>query len=247
MTDTFAPGSGAASGLLNRMAEGAGSKGGFNAMLKASAGKIGIASFLGSAMIKTPEYEGPAVSYDEISKLAARGPMPPSGRLVAAEVQKVLGAPYGQAYAAIAEPYARQAQALLSKNYTEQNRLLDQQYESAGMLNSGQHQAARQRLAQQASTEVQNIHADVAVKLAAQEGDLRAAFAGIGLQLEQSTMQDILGITGMEANQAAVMYGAKVEDIASLRGLFASAGSLFTASALGLTGSGKQSLISVGA
>ena len=207
-------------------------------MLKANAGKIGIASFMGSAAIPSPEYRGPAVDYDTISQYAARGPQTASGKLVAAEVQKVLGAPFGQAYAAIAEPYARQAQSLLAKNYAEQGRVLDQQYESAGMLNSGQHQAARQRLGQQAATETQNIHTDVAVKLAAEEGNLRAQFAQIGLQLDQSVMQDLLGVTGMQVNQAASIYGAKVADIQSLRGMFASAGTLALSSAMGLTGGG---------
>lgn len=241
-------GTGAAWYELDKAASGAAGAGGavtsgsFNEMLKGASGKIGLASFLGSALIPSPEYKGPAVDFNTLSEYAARGPQTATGKLVAEEVKKVLGAPYGTAYTAIAEPYARQAQSLLAKNYAEQGRVLDQQYEAAGMLNSGQHQAARQRLAGQEATEVANIHGDVAVKLAAMEGDLRAQFAQIGLQLDQSTMQDLLGITGMQVNQAAAMYGARMEDVQSLRGMLASAGTLFTASALGLTGGGGGAL-----
>jgi hypothetical protein len=105
----------------------------------------------------------------------------------------------------------------LEEGYTDAREELDASYNQAGMLDSGEYR-------------------DAVATLATKKADAQEL---LGAQIDEQTMNDLLGLTNMDVNIAAAKYGADAQDVTVLRQILGQAGGTMLAS--GLKGLGVTS------
>jgi hypothetical protein len=102
------------------------------------------------------------------------------------------------------------AKRALEEGYTDARTELDTIYNQAGMIDSGEYR-------------------DAVAKLETKKADANELLAA---QIDEQTLNDLLGLTNMEVNIAAAKYGADANDISTLRQILGTAGGTMLSSGL---------------
>jgi hypothetical protein len=98
----------------------------------------------------------------------------------------------------------------LEEGYTDARKELDTIYNQAGMLDSGEYR-------------------DAVATLATKKADAEELLAA---QIDEQTMNDLLGLTNLDVQIAAAKYGADAADITALRQILGTAGGTMLSSGL---------------
>jgi len=102
------------------------------------------------------------------------------------------------------------ARRSLEEGYTDAREELDTIYNQAGMLDSGEYR-------------------DAVAKLATKKADAEELLSA---QIDEQTMNDLLGLTNLDVQIAAAKYGADAADITALRQILGTAGGTMLSSGL---------------
>jgi hypothetical protein len=102
------------------------------------------------------------------------------------------------------------AKRALEEGYTDARTELDTIYNQAGMIDSGEYR-------------------DAVAKLETKKADANELLAA---QIDEQTMNDLLGLTNLDVSIAAAKYGADAADVAALRQILGTAGGTMLSSGL---------------
>lgn len=185
---------------------------------------LGLGSALLSTMQKTPTYQEPA-SVEQIRSQLLSGTSPTQlGTLAKGELSKILSSSATDLYPVQSDAYYQAALRRTQDSYAEAKKNLDAQYNQAGVYGSGEHLAAVDKLNQQLT----NAEADLYAQTEATNRQLAMTAKQQAIQdslgVDKATMDDLVGLTGLDVNVAAQKYGADVADVIAIRNALAGAG-----------------------
>lgn len=218
-----------------------GASGGYGAGggLMSSLGKTGMGLMGASALIPTPKPPNFYPSQDEFRSMMARGPMTAAGQAASAEVQRTLNVDgtFAQQLSAMAEPFSEAAMFGIDRQYDLAAKQQGRALEAAGIRpESGLYQQSMGKVQSEATNQKRVVLGQVASALGGQFLSYKQAMVSMGIQVEDEVLKEVLGMTGMAANDAAMKYGANVQDIAAIRGVMSQIGQMAVGGALGMYG-----------
>lgn len=178
---------------------------------------LGIASMTGSALQRTPDYQGPAyLGQLTEAMLGGKGisDIDKQSRALLGDVQMGEGR-WG--YEGASDEYFNAATRRIDESYEQAEKDLLKRYKHYGGEESQDFNMALQRLRQDQAREKAAIGTEMEERkwVAAQNRSYDAIKAGLGLG--DADMKNLLGLTGMAVEEAAMKYGAEVADVMSLR------------------------------
>jgi hypothetical protein len=179
---------------------------------------LGGVMTLGSTMGKQPEY--PEVDIESIrsSLLSGQG-ISPLGQQARTQLSQILTAKPGELYPTGTDAYYnaalrqtrlayQRAQESLAKRYN----MFDPNYQQNGEY---------QELARRLDTELANIETDYSVQEEQRRFELERTQKYQAIQqtlsVDDATMQDLIGLTGLSIQQAAAKFGVEVADVDEIR------------------------------
>lgn len=186
---------------------------------------LGAGSLLASTMPKTPEFQMPDTVEQIRAKLLSGGSLTEQGMLAKAELSNILKSTPQELYPTANDAYYNAALRRTRDAYGVAKKNLDAQYNLAGVYGSGEHLAAQADLQQRLT----NAEADLFAQTEARNFELArtAKYQAIqdSLGVDKEVMDDLVGLTGLDVQVAAMMYGAKVEDVKAIREALGTIGS----------------------
>ena len=200
---------------------------------------LGGASLLSSMSTPSPKFEMPSSVNDLRSKLMSGQSLSPLGEQAKSELSTILKSSPTEIASTTSDAYYQQMIRRTDESYAEAQKQLDAAYNNAGMLNSGEHQAEKAKLAENLARTKSGIAADIEQQRYNLAVTQKYQAIQQALGVDSSTMDDIVGLTGLDVQTAAMAYGASVEDIKTIREAL---GTLGTELILrGTTGQGSSS------
>ena len=173
-----------------------------------------------SASIETPEFGG----FDIATSIQrTRGP---AFEAAQADLVQGLGREPGTFYSGIAEPIVATQVEGMEQELQDQIKQVQNRYQAAGRGNSNEMHAEIADLQTQHMENSRKLRRDVAADLAVREEQARSAMRGLGVQIDEQESRELLGLTQMNAEEAALKYGILVDDVNSYRNLWSQIGSL---------------------
>ena len=201
---------------------------------------LGAGSLLASTMGKQPQFTMPSSFTDLQSKLMQGGGLTPLGQQAQAELGNIIRSTPQQLYPSGTDTYYNTVLTNLDNEYQRQKRALAGQWNAIdpNYMQSGEYILADQQL-NKSYMEVKNNYI-------AQEEQRRfelgttARYNAIqqALGVDQNVMNDLLGLTGLDVQTAAAIYGAQVADVEELRKALGTLGAELLVR--GTTGQGMQ-------
>ena len=210
---------------------------------------LGAASIAGSMVAKQPEFQMPSTVEDIRKKLIEQteegktGGLTEVGKQAQLELSNILKSTPQELYAPNKDVYYEATLRRTRTSYEEAKKNLDAAYNLAGVYGSGEHLAAQDKLAQQltnaetdlfAQTEQRNFELARTAKYQALQD---------ALQVDKDVMDDLVGLSGLDVQTAAMIYGAKSSDITAIREALGTLGAELILR--GTTGAGKQPTINL--
>ena len=189
---------------------------------------LGAGSLLASSAPKAPVFEMPSSVGDIRSKLLSpegEGGLTPVGQQARLELGNILKSQPQELYPTANDAYYNAALRRTRENYAIAEQQLDAAYNNAGMLNSGEHLAQKAKMKEElARTESALASETEQRRFELARSDKMEAIQK-ALAVDRDTMDDLVGLSGLDVQTAAMMYGAKVEDVNSIRQALGTAGS----------------------
>lgn len=199
---------------------------------------LGAGSLLASTAVNSPKFEFPSEFYDLQSKLKSGESLSALGEQAKSELSKILSAGPTEFDPEKKQAYLDSVNANIEKNYELAQKQLDAVYTNAGVYGSGEHLAEKAKLQEQLAKAKSGIAAEFEKDLFQYGSSQKYQAIQDSLGVDKQTMDDLVGLTGLSVQAAALAYGAKVEDVMAIR---ESLGTLGTE--LILKGSGTGGLI----
>ena len=178
---------------------------------------LGGASLLGSMSTPSPKFEVPSSVNDLRSKLMSGQSLSPLGEQAKSELSTILKSSPTEIASTTSDAYYQQMIRRTDESYAEAQKQLDAAYNNAGMLNSGEHQAEKAKLAENLARTKSGIAADIEQQRYNLAVTQKYQAIQQALGVDSATMDDIVGLTGLDVQTAAMAYGASVEDIKTIR------------------------------
>jgi hypothetical protein len=178
---------------------------------------LGVGSLAMSAMQKQPEYQEPA-SIGELRNQLKSGIAPTKlGSLAQGELSRILTSTPTDLYPVESDAYYQSLLRRTRDSYATAKQNLDAQYNQAGVYGSGEHLAAVAKLQQELTNAEADLYAQTENKN--QEMAMAAKYQAIqsALGVDKETMDNLIGLSGLDVQSAALKYGASVEDIQKIR------------------------------
>lgn len=187
---------------------------------------LGAGSLLGSTMGETPEFQMPdTVEQIRAKLLSPQGGLTQIGQQAQLELGNILKSTPQELYPPQNDAYYQAALRRTRDSYATAKKNLDAQYNLAGVYGSGEHLAAQDKLQQQLT----NAETDLYAQTEARNFELArtAKYQAIqdSLGVDKNVMDDLVGLTGLDVQTAAMVYGAKVKDVKSIREALGTIGS----------------------
>lgn len=186
---------------------------------------LGAGSLAASMAPQTPQFEMPSSVGDIRSKLLSpEGGLTPLGQQAQLELGNILKSQPQELYPTANDAYYNAALRRTRENYAIAEQQMDAAYNNAGMLNSGEHLAQKAKMKE----ELARTESALASETEQRRFELArtAKYQAIqeALKVDKDTMDDLVGLTSLDVQTAAMMYGAKVEDVKSIRDALGTSG-----------------------
>ena len=178
---------------------------------------LGGASILGGMATPTPKFEMPPYVSELREKLMAGGSLTPLGEQAKTELETILKSKPTELYPTATDEYYNAALRRTRESYTEAERQLDQAFNLAGMYGSGEHMAEKAKLKEQLARTESGLAAETEQRRFELARTAKYQAIQDSLGVDRDTMDDIAGLTSLSVAQAAMMYGADVQDIQAIR------------------------------
>lgn len=178
---------------------------------------LGAGSLAASMAPKTPQFEMPPIVSDLRGKLMAGEALSPLGQQARTSLSEIMAAKPTELYAPAKDEYYQATLRRTRSAYEEAQKNLDKAYNAAGVYGSGEHLAAKDKLAQQLTNAETDLYAQTEQRNfeLAQTEKFKAMQEALGVDKDQ--LSDIVGLTGLDIQTAAMIYGAQVEDVKQIR------------------------------
>lgn len=179
---------------------------------------LGGALTLGSTMGKQPEFEPVDIESIRTSLLSGEG-VSPLGKQARAKLSQIMSAKPGELYPTGTDAYYQSALRQTEKAYSDAQKSLAKRYNliDPNYLQNGEYQELARRLDQ----ELASVKSDYAISEEQRRFELSRTqqYQAIqqALQVDDNTMQELLGFTGLAADQAAKKYAVDVNDVNEMR------------------------------
>jgi len=191
--------------------------------LKQPQNLLGVGSMIGSAVPQTPEYEAPSFVGDLTSRMLGGKAVSEIGQRARGELTDVMGREgvWGEQ---MPDEYFTTATRRVDESYDQAEKDLVKRYKHYGAEGSSDFTNDLRELRQDQAREKAALGTELEARWYTQA--LTRSYDSIkqALNVDDTVMNDLLGLAGMQIQEAAFKYGAEVADVQSLR------------EALGLTG-----------
>lgn len=178
---------------------------------------LGLGTSLSSMLVKQPKFEMPS-SVDEIrQKLISGGQLTDQGRLAQAELGNILKSTPTELYPTANDEYYNAALRRTRESYAEAEKQLDAAYNNAGMFGSGEHMAEKAKLKEQLARTESGLYSETEQRRFELARTAKYQAVQDALNVDKNTMDDLVGLTGLDVQTAAMAYGAKVADVQAIR------------------------------
>lgn len=172
------------------------------------------AGLLGTFGQQTPEFQG--VGDVDIPRERTE-----AGIAAERNVVGLLGKEPGSLYSDVADRYTSIQEQSLEKQKELLKDDITKRFQAQGLGNSGQLQEELTRVDLESAQQMANLKTAVAINLFNQERDLRQQLIGQGIAIDEAQARELLGYTGIAAEEAALKYGIEVGKVNSTRNLYA--------------------------
>lgn len=204
---------------------------------------LGGASMLGSMIPKSPTFSMPDSVGNIRSQLMSGNQLTSLGKDAQAEISRIMTAKADELYPIANDAYYNAALKRTRDSYAAAEEELDKSYNLVGMYGTGEHMAAK--------ADLKNELAQAESALAAQTEQQRFELAqnakmtaiAQALNVDQATLADLVGLSGLDVQTAAMAYGADVEDVQQIRQALGTLGTNLISSGMGVN-NGQNQLIS---
>jgi len=173
---------------------------------------------VGASMLpKTPTFQMPSSIEDIRRKLLSGQGLTPLGQQAQAELQTILKTPASELYPTANDEYYNAALRRTRENYTEAQKQLDAAYNLAGVYGTGEHLAAKAKLQEELARTESALASETEQRRfeLARTEKYNAIQQALGV--DAATMDDLVGLTGLDVQTAAMIYGANVQDVQQIR------------------------------
>lgn len=173
---------------------------------------------LGSTMGKQPEFEPVDIESIRTSLLSGEG-VSPLGKQARAKLSQIVSAKPGELYPTGTDAYYQSALRQTEVAYQDAQKALAKRYNliDPNYLQNGEYQELARRLDQ----ELASVKSNYAISEEQRRFELSRTqqYQAIqqALQVDDNTMQELLGFTGLAADQAANKYAVDVNDVNEMR------------------------------
>lgn len=178
---------------------------------------LGAGALASSMAPQTPQFEMPPIVSDLRSKLMAGEALSPLGQQARSSLSEIMSAKPTELFAPAKDEYYQAVLRRTRTAYQEAQKNLDAAYNQAGVYGSGEHLAAKDKLNQQLTNAETDLFAQTEQRNfeLARSQQYQAIQDSLGVDKDQ--MDDLVGLTGLDVQTAAMVYGAKVEDVKQIR------------------------------
>jgi len=174
-------------------------------------------SMLLNAAVPQPTYEQPQSVEDLKAMVAGGGTASPLGAQAREQLSNILASEPSQINAPANDAYYADVNRRIDLSYQQAKQQLDAVYNQAGMLGSGEYLDQMRQLTQ--------WQADAKDSFVQSENQRRYELARTekynairdALGVDDTVMQNLIGVTGLDVEEAAQKYGADVADVQKIR------------------------------
>ncbi len=179
---------------------------------------LGGALALGSTMGKQPEYEPVDIESIRTSLLSGQG-ISPLGQQARTQLSSIMSAKPGELYPTGTDPYYQSAFRQIEKSYADAQKSLAKRY---NMIDPNYQQNGEyQLLAQKLDEELAGVKSDYSIQEEQRRFELgrNQQYEAIkqALNVDDNTMNELIGLTGLSVEQAAKKYAVEVGDVDEIR------------------------------
>lgn len=199
--------------------------------LALGAGLLGASSLIPSPSFQLPQQVGQLES--QLASGQAGGPL---GQSSSAALQGIISSPPGALSPALQanDPYFASTFQQIDQNFQNAKAQLDASYNSAGQLGSGEYQDQLRQLTQNTADQKNQYVAQENQRRQelGQQEQLSAIQSALGLSAQQT--QELVGLTGLDVQAAALKYGVSASDVTALRNTLGTVGGNLLGQGLGV-------------
>ena len=212
--------------------------------LKSPTNVLGLASMGSSMLSKTPQFEMPSYVSDLRTKLMAGESLSPLGQQAKSSLAEILGAEPTELYPTANDEYYNAALRRTRESYAEAGKRLDSAYNLAGVYGSGEHLAEKSKLQEELARTESALYAQTEQRRFELARTEKYQAIQDSLGVDRATMDDIIGMTGLDVQTAAMVYGAQVADVTAIRESLGTLGmELMLRGKTGVQGGGLSTLL----
>jgi len=216
---------------------GAGAAGGTSALTKALTDPkllLGAGLTGASALLQQPQYQTPQSVTDLENQIKSGGTATALGAQSQAALQKLIATPPSSLNPALQadDPYFQSTFANMDNQFKNAKAQLDASFNANGQLGSGEYQDQLRQLTQSYNDAKNQYVAqeNQSRYLTGQQQQLSAIQQALGV--DQNTMNDLVGLSGIDAQTAAIKYGVDAQSVQQLRQIMGTVGGNILGAAL---------------
>jgi hypothetical protein len=206
-------------------------------------------SLLGASTLypgKQPEYITPS-SVEELRKRIETGTTTPLGSIARGELSRWITSPFGTIWPETAQdPYVQSQFRQMEEVADREKKRMEEYHSQFGSPYSGEHLQDIQDIEDNLAQAKEDFTAQFNVQRRAEEINTRVAAVQQATGLDQQTIADLIGITGLDIEAAAIKYGVDVANLQSFRQMMGMGGLMSLAGAGGLFSPYSTSLQTLG-
>ena len=178
---------------------------------------LGAGSLLASMAPKTPQFQMPSSVAELQSKLMSGQALSPLGQQARTELSRIMTATPTELFPTATDEYYNAALRRTRESYAEAGKQLDAAYNVAGVYGSGEHLAEKAKLQENLARTESALAAETEQRRfeLAKTQQYQALQDSLGV--DKDTMDDLVGLTGLSVQTAAIMYGAQTADVQAIR------------------------------
>src|SRR3990167_4592140 len=178
---------------------------------------LGAGSLMASQAPKTPQFEMPSQVADIQAKLMQGEALSPLGQQARSELSKIMASKPSELSPTANDEFYNAALRRTRQSYTTAEEQLDAAYNNAGMYGSGEHLAAKAKLKEELARTESGLAAETEQRRfeLARTAQYQATQDALGV--DKDVMDDLAGLTGLDVQTAAMLYGAKTADVQAIR------------------------------
>ena len=178
---------------------------------------LGAGSLMASQAPKTPQFEMPSQVADIQAKLMQGEALSPLGQQARSELSKIMASKPSELYPTANDEFYNAALRRTRQSYATAEEQLDAAYNNAGMYGSGEHLAAKAKLKEELARTESGLAAETEQRRFELARTAQYTATQDALGVDKNVMDDLAGLTGLDVQTAAMIYGAKTADVQAIR------------------------------